>query len=162
MININNYILEKLHITKKYYEADLANEIIHLCWGTDKDYFIANQKDDMDKGIDRINEWIKKYHVNKVSYITNFDFNEKSYADYFNLDEIKKIGAKRDKERISAVENEMVDNRNTIKYDDTKYVLNIRGNKTYIIFNDKSLYLTMSYKNNDWLVIVVINDEKDK
>lgn len=154
MIDINNYILEKLHIGSNLKNKNyLCEEVISLFWGTDDKYFIANAKDNLDEAIDRINEWIKLVDANEIEYVSSFDINSYKKYSYFNCNNLKSVNAKEDADKVHDAENDLCGD-STTKYIDTSCELNIRGNRCHIIFNKKYLYLTMYTKNDKWLTVV--------
>ena len=75
MKTIDNYISEKLYIGKDYYaHSELLSTILNM----------TNYSDN-DKVRQAVKDWIDKFKINKVEYITDFNYNGR-YDNYINDD----------------------------------------------------------------------------
>lgn len=90
MKQINNYIIEKLHLNKNYKSEDLFEQIIGV--------FDFN---DYEKARNLVHNWIKRENVKEVELISDFD-------DEFYIPTEYKCYVKYDKEKAEDLNNKLI------------------------------------------------------
>jgi hypothetical protein len=141
MKQIDNYILEKLHLGKGT-KLPLAKMIADMFY-CDKD-----NGEDSKEAQKRISEWFKKNNVEKVDIKVNFNIEEIKDKDYFNEELVKDF-----KQASKEEEDNFTCNLDKSWYEGANNTLNINNNQVYVICGPDLLGIWIDTFNNHYLCL---------